>query len=346
MPTLSPKILTQLMSDIFVAAGTPQEHADLVASSLVKANLAGHDSHGTVRTSQYVQMIEEDKLDPSAKPVTTQDSGVVTMMDGQKGFGQVAAKEAITLTIEKAKEHGLAATGLFNSGHVGRVGEWTMMAADSGCIGLAFVNTGRPGGLVAPFGGAAARFGTNPFSAAVPREGAPPFVLDFATSVIAEGKVRVARNAGKKLAEGRILDKDGNHTTNPQDFYEGGMLLPAADHKGYGLAMLMDLLGGILTGGGASSLPTFGSNNGCLFIVLKIEAFRPLADFLTDSAQLSENIKKTPTAKGVDEIFIAGEPELRAALDRQEGIPLDDNTWGDLVAVAERLGVDVAVVNQ
>lgn len=342
MPKLSAENLTQLMSAIFVSSGAPQSHADLVATSLTKANLAGHDSHGTVRTPQYVEMIEDGRLDPVAKPVVTQESGGVTMMDAQKGFGQVAALDAMLHTIEKAKTHGLAATGLFNSGHIGRVGEWTAKAAEEDCIGLAFCNTGRPGGLVAPFGGIARRFGTNPISAAVPIADGPPFLLDFATSVVAEGKIRVARNAGKTVPEGHILNADGKPTTDPSDLYSDGMLLPAADHKGYGLAIMMDMLGGILTGGGAAALPTYGTVNGVLFIVLKIDAFRPLADFLADGAALTHNIKETPTAAGIDEILIPGEPEERIAARRsKDGIPLDDNTWGDLVRVAVNLGVEV-----
>ncbi|MEM7126672.1 MAG: Ldh family oxidoreductase [Chloroflexota bacterium] len=342
MPKISPDTLQFFIGNLFEASGTPSAHADQVAKSLVKANLAGHDSHGVVRVPQYLEMIQQGTLDPKAEPSIVSERGAVTMLDAHKGFGQVAARRAIQVTIDKAPIHGLAATGLYNSGHVGRLGEWTEMAAKEGGIGLGFCNTGRPGGLVAPFGGAERRFGTNPISAAVPQEGSPPVLIDFATSVVAEGKIRVAKNAGNPIPEGRILNAQGDQTTEPNDLYGGGMLLPAAEHKGYSLALLMDMLGGILTSGGAAALPTFGAVNGVLFIVLDIQAFRPLADYLTESAALTAKIKETPPAPGFEEVLIPGEPELRSTEERQRhGIPLDETTWSDLVDAADARGVAV-----
>lgn len=340
MPTLEPVPLAEYTSRIFQAAGTPKDTADQVGRSLVSANLAGHDSHGVIRIMQYLRQIEEDEIRPQARPEIERETEVMALLDGHRCFGQLAAKVAIETGIEKARENAVAAVALKRSGHVGRLGEWVAMAADAGLIALALANGGRSGGLVAPFGGAERRLGTNPVAAAVPLENRPPFLLDFATSAVAEGKVRVAFNGGKEMPEGWALDKDGVSTVDPADLYDGGMLLPAAGHKGYGLALLADYLGGILTGAGGPGIPGSILGNGVMFIFLNIEAFRPLAEFYASGAHIADRIKATRAAPGFDEVLLPGEPEARSAQNRQEdGVPLDDTTWSQIVAAAEKLGV-------
>jgi uncharacterized oxidoreductase len=245
-------------------------------------------------------------------------------------------------SLAKARAHGLAATGLLNCNHVGRLGEWVQMAADAGMISLAFCNGGGARGAVAPFGGAARLLGTNPVAAAVPVAGQPPLVIDFATSAVAEGKLRVARNRGKSIPEGWILDSAGRPSTNPHDFYNGGVLLPAAGHKGYGLSLLVELLGGLLTGNGSPVLPDFGTGNGVLFLVIAAGVFRPAEAFLADAAALCEQVKAVPPAEGFAEVMLPGEPEQRSAARRRaEGVAVDEATWGQLGAAAATLGVDV-----
>jgi uncharacterized oxidoreductase len=341
MPVIDLTVLTDFVEQIFQAAGTTAEDAHLVAVSLVKSNLVGHDSHGVVRVRQYLDNIAKGELFPAARPVIERETATITMVDALYGFGQVAAHFAITQTIEKAQNQGLAATGLYNCNHVGRLGEWVQMAADQSLIGLAFCSGGRPGGLVAPFGGAGRLLGTNPVAAAVPIVGHPPFVMDFATSAVAEGKVRVARNKGQSIPEGWILDVQGRPSTNPNDLYEGGMLLPTAGHKGFGLALLIEFLGGVLTGQGGPWLPSYTTvRNGVIFIVLSVEAFRIPEDFLAEAAMLRDKTKATPPAQGFDEVLLPGEPEQRAAEQRQaEGISIDETTWGELVEAARQLGV-------
>jgi uncharacterized oxidoreductase len=343
MPVIKSTVLTDFVQQIFQAAGATEAGARLVAGSLVKSNLVGHDSHGVVRVRQYLDNIAKKELDPAAEPVVARETGTVTMVDAQYGFGQIAAHFAINKTVDKAKAHGLAATGLFNCNHVGRLGEWVQMAADQDLIGLAFCNGGRPGGLVAPFGGAGRLLGTNPMAAAVPVSGREPFVMDFATSAVAEGKVRIARNKGQAIPEGWILDADGNPSTNPEDLYEGGMLLPTAGHKGYGLALLIEFLGGILTGEGGPWLPGYTTiRNGVIFLALSIQAFRPPEDFLADAAILCEKVKVTLPAPGFDEVLLPGEPEQRAAKRRQaEGIAIDETTWSQITEAAATFGVAV-----
>lgn len=340
---ITAEVLTPFVTNIFQAAGTPPNAAALVAQSLVQSNLFGHDSHGIVRVMQYLNGIEAGEYKPAAEPTVAHEKGAITMVDAGFGFGQVAAHYAMTIAIAKAKQYGVAAAGLINCNHVGRLGEWMEMAAAENCIGLAFCNGAGPGGrrMVAPFGGAKQLLGTNPLAAAIPvKVGEAPIVIDFATSVVAEGKVRVAKNQGKALPEGYIVDRDGNPSTNPDDLYAGGALLPMAGHKGFGLSILLELVAGILTGRAGPGSDNIIPGNGVLFVVLEIEAFRPLVQFMADASNFYDAVKETPPAAGFDAVLVPGEPERRTAAQRQQtGIEVDETTWGELIAQAKRLGV-------
>lgn len=341
MPTFSADQLTAFASQIFQAAGTPPSTADLVAASLVESNLVGHDSHGVVRVVQYLASIESGQLDPKAEPTVAQETSVIALIDAHSGFGQVAAHFAMRTAIDKGRQHGLAAAGLVDCGHVGRMGEWVEMAAAEGLIGLAFCNGGGGRGIVAPFGGTQRILGTNPIAAAIPLAQRAPVVLDFATSAVAEGKVRIARNSGKSIPEGWILDKEGRPSTHPADLYDGGVILPAAGHKGFGLSLLVEFMGGLLTGSGCPALG-MAPRNGVLFIVLNVDAFRPLIDFTAEGDAMVAAIKGVKPATGFDEVLLPGEPEARtAAHRRQHGIPLDDMTWSQLVEAASARGVSL-----
>ena len=340
MPVLQPMALADYTSRIFQAADAPKVTADLVGQSLVSANLAGHDSHGVIRIMQYLRQIDEDEIRPRATPEVERETPVMSLFNGHRCFGQLAAKVAIENGIDKARGNAVAAVGLKQSGHVGRLGEWVELAAGAGLIALAYANGGRSGGLVAPFGGAERRMGTNPIAVAIPLQDRPALLLDFATSAVAEGKVRVALNSGKPIPEGWVLDRQGRQTRDPADLYNDGMLLPAAGHKGYSLALLADFLGGILTGSGGPSLPGTVLGNGVLFVLLNIDAFRPLAEFFADGAQVADRIKSTRAAPGFGEVLLPGEPEARSAEARREnGVPLDDTTWEQIVEAAQKLGV-------
>ncbi len=344
MQIINSQTLTTYVQSLFQAAGAPPDHAQQVAESLVSANLAGHDSHGVIRTMQYISSIKDGIIDPVAKPAITRQTGVVTMVDGQRSFGQIGARYAMEIAIEKAKTFGMASSGLYNVGHVGRLGEWVQMAADQQMIGLGFCNGGSRGGLVTPHGGAARRLGTNPLACAIPRTDAPPIVIDFATSVVAEGKIRVARNSGKALPAGRILNASGEPSTDPNDLYAGGMLLPMAEHKGYCMALMMDYLGGILTTTGFPMQANFRWGNGVLFMALNIEAFQPLNDFLSEGEILANAMKSTPARKGFDEVLLPGEPEQRMTAHRlQTGIPIDDNTWQQMVEAGKAVSIPAPI---
>jgi uncharacterized oxidoreductase len=333
-----------LIQRIFSAAGAPEDIAQLVATSLVGSDLVGHDSHGSVRVRQYLDAIRRGDLKPAARPAIVHEHGAAVTVDAQRGFGQVAAQFTIHEGIRRAKEHGVAAAGLIHSGHVGRLGEWVEHAAEHDALALAFCNGGGPTGAVAPFGGAERVLGTNPIAAALPVGDSQPVILDFATSAVAEGKVRVARNRGKSIPEGWILNKEGLPTTNPADLYEGGMLLPAATHKGYALGLLVDFMAGLLTGGGTPVLPGYTPGNGVLFIVLDIAAFRSPVDYARDSQAVAKRVKATKPAPGFSQVLLPGEPEQHMASMRStEGILIDDATWKLLTEDAAALSVPLSI---
>jgi LDH2 family malate/lactate/ureidoglycolate dehydrogenase len=344
MPTFNPVQLSEFVAQIFVAVGAPAATATVVANSLVESDLVGHESHGVVRVRQYLDSIVRGDINPAAQPVISVDNGSVLIVDAQRSFGQLAASFTMEHATQRAKSHGLAAAGLINCGHVGRLGEWVQLAAAQDAIALAYCNGGGVQGIVAPFGGAARLLGTNPVAAAVPMGDHPPVVLDFATSAVAEGKVRVARNRGKSIPEGWILDADGLPSTDPNALYANGMLLPAATHKGYGLSLLVELLGGLLTGAGCPALGQDRPGNGVLFLVLDIAAFRPVADFLTESGALADKVKAVPPAPGFHEVLLPGEPEERSAAERRAtGVTVDDATWTQLCTAAADFFVAVPV---
>lgn len=338
---MQPHHLTDLVARIFAAVGAPQDIAQIVAESLVSSDLVGHESHGVVRVRQYLDAIRRGDLAPAARPqIAHSDRGVVTV-DAQRSFGQVAARFTVEQGIARARQHGLAAAGLINCGHVGRLGEWVQLAAEQETIALAFCNGGGVRGAVTPYGGAARLLGTNPIAAGIPVADRPPVVLDFATSAVAEGKVRVARNRGKSIPEGWILDRQGMPSTDPNALYADGMLLPAAGHKGYALSLLVEFLGGILTGNGCPALGNVRPGNGVLFLVLDVAAFRPLADYLADGARLAATVKAVPPAHGFDEVLLPGEPEQRMQSERRSnGILVDDATWQLLTEDAAQLQVE------
>jgi uncharacterized oxidoreductase len=342
MPLLQSSTLINFVTRIFAAAGAPDDIAELVATSLVGSDLVGHDSHGSVRVRQYLDAIRRGDLKPAARPKIVHEQGAAVTVDAQNGFGQLAAHYTINEGIRRAKKHGVAAAGLIHSGHVGRLGEWVELAAEHQTLALAFCNGGGPTGAVAPFGGAERVLGTNPIAAALPVGDSQPIILDFATSAVAEGKVRVARNRGKSIPEGWVLNKEGLPTTNPADLYDGGMLLPAATHKGYALSLLVEFMAGLLTGGGTPVLPGFTPGNCVLFIVLDIAHFRSPDDYENESEAVAKRVKGTKPAPGFDQVLLPGEPEANMAAQRgHDGIQIDDATWKLLTEDAAALNVPV-----
>ena len=345
MQTVPSDLLRKFIQDIFEAVGARAPIASKVSESLVLANLYGHDSHGIVRVNLYLEQIENGVLEPASDPEPIQEASSILIMDAKRNFGQWSAFLTVKEIIAKAETCGVAAGGVTNSGHVGRLGEWVEMAADAGFIGLAFCNGGGRRGTVAPFGGSERMMGTNPLAAAIPLEDRNPIVIDFATSVVAEGKVKIARNKGVELPPGCLLDKHGNPSVNPNDLYDGGVLLPVGGHKGSALSLLNDVMAGLLTGSGVPQEGDGKLNNGAFFIVLRIETFRALSAFFGEAQAYADFFKSVRPAPGFDEVMLPGEPEAFTAAERRaNGIPVDEVTWSNLVEAAAEVGVAAPTV--
>jgi uncharacterized oxidoreductase len=341
VPTLDWRRLQSLATRIFTALGAPESDAAWVSSLLVKANLRGHDSHGVIRIPQYAAFVSSGWVNPRPSMVVTAETPVTARLDGGHGFGQVVARRGTEIAIAKAKSAGLSAVGIASASHVGRLADYAEMAAAEGLVGMLWVNAVF-GLNVAPWGGAERRLGTNPHAIAVPGPTGPAMVLDFATSVVAEGKVRVKRNRRQRAPEGWFMDAQGRPSTDPEAFYAEppGSLFPAAEHKGYGLGLAVEILGGILSGTGAAGPGTGLFCNGTLIVCLDVERFLPLADFHRQVAALFEWTRSARLAPGANAILVPGEPEARLEAERRvQGIPIEDETWGQLEAVARGLGV-------
>jgi LDH2 family malate/lactate/ureidoglycolate dehydrogenase len=327
---------------IFRAVGTEDEEASIVADSLVDAELCGHQSHGLIRVSEYLRFIREGAIVPQAQPQLIDDGGTTIVVDGNWGFGQVVARHATQWLIERTLKHGVGAVAIRRCAHVGRAGVYPELAAERGLVALAFVNGGGAEPRLAPYCGRTAVFGTNPVAAAVPLPGSDPVVMDFSTAAVASGKIRVLRDRGEPLPEGWILDSEGRPSTNPEDYYSGGMLLPAAGHKGYGLCLLVELLAGCLTGAGSLAVPDSGYRvgNGMFMQAFDVRAFMPLERFAALAGALADTVHATPPAAGCDEVLLPGEPEQRnARIGAADGVEIADSTWQSIAAVAAELGV-------
>ena len=350
MPTLSAAVLTEFVTSIFRASGVPDGESQLVAVSLVGSNLRGHDSHGVMRVAQYVGFVENGDYKTGVDLVVEQETPALVVCDGQWGFGQVQAHRLLEAILPKAKALGVAVGTARNVGHIGRLGEYAEVAAGQGLVLIATVNNCGAGQRVAPPGGIEPRLGTNPLCATVPTDG-DPVVLDFGTSVVAEGKVRVYNINRKPVPEGWLLDPQGKPTTDPSVLYNApfGSILPmggAQAYKGFGLALVLDMLAGGLTGGRAAhpGAPSARGNN-VVFIALDPARFAGRDALTRESTQLVEYVRGTPRAPGVDVITLPGDPERRTLAQRSRaGIPLEDAHWAKLVELAVKLRVVVPSV--
>jgi len=341
MPTIDAARLETTATRIFERLGAPAADAAWIARLLVRANLRGHDSHGVIRIPQYAQAVKTGTIDPKSPVTVLAETPVTARLDGGRGFGQVVARQGIELCIAKTKASGLAAVGLSRTTHVGRLADYAEMAAAEGLVGMLWVNAVH-GLNVAPWGGAGRRLGTNPHAIGIPGEGGPAMVLDFATSVVAEGKMRVKKNRKQQAPPGWFIDAAGRPATDPEIFYGDpvGSLLTAGEHKGYGLSLAVEILGGILSGTGPAGPGPGLFANGTLMICLDVARFVPLPEFHKQVAGLFSFVKSAPLAQGSKEILIPGEPEARLEAERlRSGVPIDDETWNQIEGVAAELGV-------
>jgi uncharacterized oxidoreductase len=342
MPTIPAETLERITREIFTARGVPKDDAAWIATLLVRANLRGHDSHGVIRIPSYVAGMKSGDTNATPQLAVVMETPTLAILDGDLGFGQVVARRGITLAIDKARAQGLAAVALRRANHVGRLADYAEMAAQQGLVGMLWVNA--PMSLnVAPWGGAARRLGTNPHAIAIPGpDGTVAMSFDFATSVVAEGKLRVKFNRGEKAPPGIMLNGRGEPSTDPREYYTEppGSLITAGEHKGFGLSLAIEILGGILSGTGAARAKPGAVQNGVLMLCVDIARFLPPADFHAQVAELFGFVRSAPLSKGATEILIPGEPEARTARERTAGgVPVEDETWRQIRECASEVSV-------
>ena len=346
-------VLHDISAQILAAAGSSAEEADTVARRLIGANLRGHDLHGVIRVPQYVGQVRSGALVPNQKAEIISETDTVTVLDGRFGYGQVMGERSVEIAIGKAKRHGVAMSALRHSAHLGRVGDWPEIAAAAGMTSLHFVNAIGVPPRVVPFGGRDGRGTTNPIAIGIPVPGQPPVILDFATSAIAEGKVRVARNKGVQVPPDCLIDADGNPTTDPGSLYADppGSLLPfggaVSGHKGGGLWLVAELLAGAIAGGGCTE-PLDGRSrfsSGMLSIVIAPQAYGDAGAIGTEIEHYLKFFKSSRPLKPGGEVLLPGEPERRAMAEREaSGITVDPTTWDHVMAAATEVGLDRAAL--
>ena len=332
-----PDALNDFASEVYRSAGMPDADAQLVADTLVQADLWGHQSHGVLRLPWYLGRLKAGVCTAVAAPKFAVDAGAVAVIDGGDAMGQVLTDYAMRDAIRRAKKHGIAAVAVRNSNHFGTALYYTLIAARSGCV--AFLSTNASPAM-APWGGRKKTVGTNPWSWAAPAGKYAPMVLDIANTGVARGKIYLAKQKGQAIPEGWALDAAGSPTTDPAAAIDG-IILPMAGHKGYAIATMMDMLSGVLSGssfGGGIAGPyqtERRSGAGHLMVVLDIAAFQPLPEFEARMETMITELKAVPLAVGHDEVFYPGEIEARnEARHRREGLMLPYDTVRDLKRVA------------
>jgi hydroxycarboxylate dehydrogenase B len=333
--------------------GSSEAEVEAVAGNLIEANLTGHDSHGIGMLPRYTDSFlegGEGGLKPNTHVRIVLDGGALLRLDGGAGFGQVVGQEAMALAIERGRQHGSCIVALGNAHHLGRIGAWAEQAARAGLVSMHFVNV-MSRGIVAPFGGSDARFGTNPFCAGVPFSGREPVILDFATSIIAQGKTRVAMNKGEQVPPDHLIDDQGRPTQEPRFTVVPpfGALLTFGAHKGYGMALMAELLGGALASGMTQRDQDSSKRrilNGMFSVLVDPAKLGDRAEFEHEALAFIDWVKASPPREGFDSVLVAGEPErAKRALRSAEGIPVDATTWQEILTAAGKIGVDPARVN-
>lgn len=341
MPLVPAPQVQELLTAIYQHHGSPPEEAEQVAAHQVRSHLVGHESHGALRTDSYIEQIKKGQVVPGAPTDILVDTPGVTVIDGNWNFGFVVARRAVKIAVDKAKTIGSSSAIVRRQGHIGRLGEYTAEAAANGCIAILTADSGNGPKVAVPYGGTDPRLGSNPISIAAPSSRGP-VVLDMATTAIAGGKLRVAIAEGKQVPLGWILDKQGNPTTNPQDLFDGGSMLPLGGdqaHKGYGLSFMIEILSGILTGIGYGSDGSGFHNDGIFFAAFSVEHFRPLAEFEAEVDGFIDWVKTSGLATGFDEILYPGELEARLEQERLAGgFFVDESTWSRLQVLAAEAG--------
>jgi LDH2 family malate/lactate/ureidoglycolate dehydrogenase len=346
---VDPRALTRFVKTCFEKLGVPPDDAQIAADVLVAADLRGVDTHGTIRfnpSSWYVKWLRDREMNPQPNIRSVSDSSSAALLDGDRGIGMVIGHRAMELAIDKAKRTGVGIVGVRNSRHFGMCAYYAMRALPHDMIGIAMTNASR---LVVPTFGSQARFGTNPICLAAPALQELPFVLDMATTTAAAGKLELALRLQKSIPAGWALDENSEVTHDPRVAQKARRLLPlggtreGGSHKGYGLAILVEILCGVLTG----TMTALNSNQdprGHFFGAIRIDAFRPPLEFKRDLDRLIRELKSTPPEQGHDRVYVAGEIEFETAKERTvKGIPLLSSVFIGLKEVGKQLSVDLEI---
>jgi uncharacterized oxidoreductase len=348
MPTFTAHGLQTLTHLIATRMGSEKIEADEVADHLVRANLAGHDSHGVGMLPTYVRLLGDGLLVPNQTSETVLDAGALLVIDAKRGYGQRAAGDAVRRAIAKANENGACVLAFRNASHIGRIGTYGEMVANAGCAFTAFVNVADHRDIQATWGAAQPRLGTNPFCVAVPGADGPSVMLDMATTTIAAGKARVAHNKGQEVADGCLIDADGNPTNDPGIFIRDklGALKSFGTHKGSGLAIMCEIMAAAVAGGyGAFEPPRGGTLNSMLAIVIDLAQLGGAAETQTRIEATKAYVKSARPAPGFKEVLVPGEPEKAyTAARRANGIEVDDTTWQEIQDSAAKLGITPAEI--
>jgi len=348
MPVVDHNELRRIGRHIFTAAGSSEEEAGIIADHLVEANLKGHDSHGVGMIPNYLRNLGNGKAAANQSGRVISDNGAFIIYDGARGYGQIVARELTNLAIARAKENGVAVGALRNAHHIGRVGTYGEMCAAEGLVSISFVNLSDQRPAVAPWRGSDGRFGTNPVTIAIPGPTPDrPIIADMATSRIAMGKVRVARNKGQQIAPDTLLDNTGQPTTDPNVMYRRprGSLFTFGEHKGYALAFICEMLAGAVTGSGTmrpERQDAESVTNGFLLIVIDPGRITDRSWMIDEITAMTDYITASPPRNAAEPVLIPGDPERLSRANRiAEGVPIDDETWREIVEAAR--GVNVLV---
>ena len=335
--------LRETAEGIFAALGFAPPAARRIAGSLVDADLRGVHSHGVMLLPLYADRVRRRLVTTADGGRVAHDNGAVAIIDGERAAGQLVAHQAMELAIERARQHGVCVMGLRNSHHIGRVGHWAEQAIAAGMVSIHFTNANSIH-VVAPHGGAEARFVTNPFTVGIPRRTREPLLLDFATSAIAHGKARVAYNKKVPVPPGCLIDDQGRPTTDPAVVFESpaGALLTFAGHKGYALAMVCEMLGAALTGGDTST-PVDGEDvslrvwNSMLAIVFDPARLGSTQEFEQRAAEFEDWVRSARPAPGSDGVRMPGDPEREYRKARAGGIVIDAQTVAQMDEAARQV---------
>jgi hydroxycarboxylate dehydrogenase B len=334
--SITPAQLLATAANILRALGTADQDSRQVAWSLVDAQQAGHDSHGVIRLVEYAGFVSRGIVRPSAQPEIASIRGAAATVDGNWGWGQLACLLAVDTVDRLAREYGVAAVTIRHCNHIGRIGKYVEALASVGLVALAWCNADP---AVAPYGGKTRMLGTNPIAAAVPLgPDEPPIVMDFATAATAEGKLRVARATGAPIDPGLVIDQAGRPASVAEAFYAGGALLPFGGHKGYALSVIIEMLGGALSGNHPSTVPEYKFGNGAVLVALAPGFFIAPDSFRRDVSGCATALRSSPPVNPDQPVLLPGDVENQQRARRQEAVPIPGEIWTQLVGLAGKLG--------